>query len=233
MVNNKFTFPLLLLLFSFKLCFAFKFLEDTVDVSQAYAKIGMVNDSSHAITIDSIEVILIKGTVAFGISFVAVDSPQSYPSTTVTGEIKYSKDSTYYPGNYSRRNAENKIKLPANRKSIIHDFEIGQCVGNQPTLYKSSNRLSNGVFDYVVKLIFYANDNTVDAVVCKGNIKICTEIIKEKKTVPHSSLDKTEECEYVNILGKKIVNSLTHTPKSSLIIIQNKETIGKKVLLKD
>ena len=152
MIYTKFIFPLLLLLFSLKFCFAFEFLEDTVDVTQSNTKISIFNGSSQTLIVDSIKVILLEGTISSQIFFYAVDTPKTYPIITVKESLANNKDSLFNIEKYSGYGSDSKVKLLANKKSFIYHFEIGTCVGEKPTLYKKSNNLNSTVFDYVIKL---------------------------------------------------------------------------------
>ena len=232
MIYTKFIFPLLLLLFSLKFCFAFEFLEDTVNVTKI-VNIHTLNDSSHEITIDSIKIILLEGSISNQIYFNAVDTPMSYSSTpiTVKGPINKKNDSIFYAGNYSGI----KIKMPANIKGLIYDFEIGECVGNQLALNQNNNSFNNTVSDYIVKLVFYASDNSSDYVVLKGILSTCTSILRGSNSTAHT-LCKMNKWEYVNLLGRKTDESGTGSVENGIITItqnQNKKkrSIGSNILI--
>lgn len=148
---------------------ALNFIEDTINAGVVSSKIHIVNDSTHDIIIDSIKVILTKGSIFGEMYFVFENDPVGlYPEFFFYGLLAQKSDSIYFLKDFSDKKSlfNGNLRLAASASRTIGEFEISS---GRRNLSSSSNHGYSTGPAYTIKMVFYANDSSLDSIVVHGN----------------------------------------------------------------
>lgn len=185
---------------------AINFIEDTINAGVTSSKIHIVNDSTHDIIIDSIKVTLLKGSIFDEMYFIFENDPVGlYPEFFFYGLLTTKSDSIYFLKDFSDKQSlfNGNLRFAASAARTIGEFEISS--GRRNVSSTSNHSYSTGP-TYTIKMIFYANDSSLDSIVVHGSNHDynSSKVIPSNRSRYGNNSTKNIEKNIVTLSGQKI-----------------------------
>ncbi len=203
--------------------------------------ITIVNDSSHEISVDSIKIILLEGSILGEIEFAFISFLGSHYRTGFYSNILPENDTTFSLEQYEKEiiNYDSrKLKISADSQRVVEWFQIGSGLGNSIVSDALSKQLQSTSFkvgdEYEIKFVLYSNDNTEGSVVIRGN-----NVIIDSTPVRHPIKNKfMPSCRitrngFTDLLGRCGAQATLNTASSIFYMIATTDnTIISRINLK-
>lgn len=232
--NRAFIPIFLFILCVFKSSYSIHFENDSITINpDSSTKIVIVNDSSYKVEIDSVKIVLLEGSILDDVSCSFYDDPNGvYYDAGIKSNIVKENDTLYSLPKYTHT-AQNvvygAVSIQPNSQRKIGEFDIRTGYDESVILGGQGGNYDIGE-EYLIRLLFYSNDNTIADIVLRGKNKIYHPTkIKLVKNIINRSKNNIQS-QYVNISGRKIGNKLILKAKCVYIRYQKRKGGNESII---